>query len=102
MDLQNVFAENLKNYRKQAKLTQEKLAELCDTDYRYIGQLETGRRCPSLEYVERIASALNIAPYQLFYNEKDIFGQGKHKQKMEMVLIERVSQTIRHAIEELH
>ena len=102
MDLQNVFAENLKKYRKQAKLTQEKLAELCDTDYRYIGQIETRRRCPSLEYVERIASALNIAPYQLLYNEEDISGKRDYKQKMETVLIERVSKTIKHAIEELY
>ncbi|MDR0475933.1 MAG: helix-turn-helix domain-containing protein [Treponema sp.] len=52
----------MKKHRKQAKLTQEKLAELCGTDFRYIGQIETGRRCPSLEFIGKIASALNIAP----------------------------------------
>ena len=71
MGIQTVFSENMRKYRKKAKLTQEKLAELCNTDHRYIGQIETGVRCPSLEYVERIAAALKIAPYCLFYTEPD-------------------------------
>jgi len=57
----------MRKYRKEAKLTQEKLAEICSTDHRYIGQIETGARCPSLEYIERIATALNVEPYLLFY-----------------------------------
>ena len=69
MEIQAVFAGNMKKYRKLAKITQERLAELCNTDYRYIGQIETGRRYPSLEFIGKIAIALNIAPYLLFYDE---------------------------------
>ena len=68
MEIQAILSKNLRKYRKEAKLTQEKLAEICGTDHRYIGQIETGTRCPSLEYVERIAAALNIKPYLLFYD----------------------------------
>jgi len=97
MELQAVFAENMKKYRKQAKLTQERLAELCDTDHRYIGQIETGRRCPSLEYVGKIAAALNIAPYRLFYDEATAENEGfmalhrEQKQKVKTMLIENVT-----------
>jgi transcriptional regulator with XRE-family HTH domain len=97
MDIQAVFAENMKKYRKQAKLTQEKLADLCDTDHRYIGQIETGRRCPSLEFAERIAAALNIAPYRLFYNEADFEDENaaalrrEQKEKIKTMLTENVS-----------
>jgi len=97
MEIQAVFAENMKKYRKQAKLTQEKLAELCETDHRYIGQIETGRRCPSLEYVEKIAVALNIAPYRLFYDETNAENEGlmalhrEQKQKIKTMLIENVT-----------
>jgi transcriptional regulator with XRE-family HTH domain len=96
MELQAVFTENMKKYRKQAKLTQEKLAELCDTDHRYIGQIETGRRCPSLEYVGKIAAALNIAPYRLFYDETNAEDEGpalqvEQKQKIKTMLIENVT-----------
>jgi len=68
MKIQTVFSENLRKYRKKAKLTQEKLAEMCDTDHRYIGQIETGSRCPSLDFVDKIAAALNISPSLLFYD----------------------------------
>jgi transcriptional regulator with XRE-family HTH domain len=71
MGLQQVFMTNMKKYRKQAGLTQEKLADFCNTDPCYIRQIEGGRRFPSLTYIERIASALRIAPYRLFYDGSD-------------------------------
>ena len=93
MEILTVFAENMKKYRKQAKMTQERLAELCETDHRYIGQIETGRRCPSLEYVERIALALKIPAYRLFCNETETAGLNKEqKQKIKTMLIENVTQ----------
>ena len=97
MTIQAIFAENMKKYRKKAKLTQEKLAEICNTDFRYIGQIETGNRCPSLDFVEKIASALNIAPYCLFYDDGDM-ADGEHsvlqkekKQKIKALLFEDFS-----------
>jgi transcriptional regulator with XRE-family HTH domain len=97
MEIQVVFAKNMKKYRKQAKITQEKLAELCNTDHRYIGQIETGHRCPSLEFVGKIAAALNIAPYRLFYDESHtenewfLAQQNEQKQKIKMLLVENVN-----------
>jgi transcriptional regulator with XRE-family HTH domain len=102
MALQDTFTANMRKYRKKAKLTQEKLAEICDTDPCYIGQIETGRRFPSLPYIERIAGALNIAPYLLFYNEEetkigmDIIIEEKRR-NLEKALIEKVSHGI-HAV----
>ena len=97
MALQRVFMTNMKNRRKQAGLTQEKLAELCNTDPCYIRQIETGRRFPSVAYIERIAAALNIAPYRLFYDETDTENDGltalhsEQKQKIKTMLIDNVS-----------
>ena len=71
MTLQQVFMANMKKYRKQLGFTQEKLAELCNTDPCYIRQIEIGRRFPSITYIENIAKALNIAPYWLFYDETE-------------------------------
>lgn len=66
MDLQDVFISNLKRFRKEQYITQEKLAELCNTDTSYIGQIETRRRFPSLSFIEKIAVSLNIPAYLLF------------------------------------
>jgi transcriptional regulator with XRE-family HTH domain len=71
MALQEIFRINMKKHRKLAGFTQEKLAELCETDASYIRQIELGRRFPSVSYIEKIAAALNIAPYLLFYDESD-------------------------------
>jgi len=100
MGIQAVFSKNMKKYRKKAKLTQEKLAELCNTDHRYIGQIETGVHCPSLEYVERIANALQIAPFCLFYDEFDkeneefiaLTKEQKLKRRLKILLFENFTQ----------
>jgi len=98
MKIQVIFSQNMRKYRKKANLTQEKLAEMCETDHRYIGQIETGARCPSLEYVERIATALNVAPYLLFYDESNNENNElmalsiEQRQKMKAMLFENFSQ----------
>ena len=45
-----------------------KLAEHCNTAPSYIGQIEAGRRFPSMEMIEKMASILMIEPYHFFKN----------------------------------
>jgi len=100
MGLQQVFMANLRRYRKQLGFTQEKLAEMCSTDPCYIRQIEIGRRFPSLRYIERIANALSVAPYRLFYDEKNpesdealsITITAEHKEKIKSMLINNVNE----------
>ena len=54
-------SERLKKARLQKNLTQEALAERCDSSERYIRDLENGRKAhPSAEMLYRIASTLEI------------------------------------------
>ena len=46
-----------------------KLAELCDTAPSYIGEIEIGRRFPSIKLIEKIAKVLNVEPYRFFIND---------------------------------
>jgi transcriptional regulator with XRE-family HTH domain len=69
MTLQQTFISNLKKFRKKRKISQMVLAELCDTSGNYIGEIEMGRRIPSFEKIEKIASALRISSYELFIQE---------------------------------
>ena len=48
-----------------------KLAEYCDTATSYIGDIEIGRRFPSMEMIEKIANVLRIEPYHFFKDPKD-------------------------------
>ena len=60
-----IFAKNLKLYRNQKGISQEKLAELAGLHRTYISAVERERRNISLENIERIAKALEIEPYLL-------------------------------------
>jgi len=69
MDLSRLFIHNLKKWRKLAGLSQKKLAEKCGTGYSYMRQIESGVGHPSFALLTKIAEALEIEPYKLFYNE---------------------------------
>lgn len=66
MGIRHTFIQNLKFYRKQAGLTQEKLAEKIGMSIAYIGDMEARERFPSAETIDKIADALNVRPSILF------------------------------------
>ena len=45
------------------------LAELCDISPNYVGQIEIGRRFPSLKLIEKISHVLEVEPYRFFISE---------------------------------
>jgi transcriptional regulator with XRE-family HTH domain len=53
-------------YRKNLGLSQSKLADRVDSATNYIGMIETAKKFPSPEMIERIAEALQIDTLQLF------------------------------------
>lgn len=60
---------NILHYRKEQRLTQEQLADLCGTDgisRNHIQRIETGAAGCSVDTLIEIAKALNIPLYKLF------------------------------------
>ena len=49
-----------------------KLAEHCGTSPSYIGEIETGRKFPSTEMIEKIAGVLRIEAYHLFVDRRGV------------------------------
>ena len=47
------------------------LAEYCETATSYIGDIEIGRRFPSMELIEKMANVLKIEPYHFFRELKE-------------------------------
>mgnify|MGYP003565537834 CR=1 FL=1 len=70
-DLQKTFIKNMKTARNDLSYSQEKLAELCSLSSSFIGEIEIGRRFPSIGNIEKIAGALKLKPYQLFLTDTD-------------------------------
>jgi len=65
MELIQVFGITLSQLRKEAGLSQEKLAELAGYDRTYISLIERGLRRPTIAALFNLAKPLGIAPYQL-------------------------------------
>jgi transcriptional regulator with XRE-family HTH domain len=70
MTLKQIFVQNLKDFRKKEGFSQMKFAEFCDTTTSYIGHIETGRKFPSMDLIEKMAKTLKIEPYHFFINRK--------------------------------
>lgn len=66
MSLECTVIDNIKRIRKEKGITQEELAEACNTATSYIGLMEIYKNVPKLSTIERIATALNVEPEILF------------------------------------
>jgi transcriptional regulator with XRE-family HTH domain len=64
--LKSVLAFNMKARRQILGITQAQLAEKVNTSTNYIALIETEKRFPHSEMLERIAVALEIDPPALF------------------------------------
>ena len=65
-DLRKLLSANMKYYRKKLGISQEKLAEKADITNNYVALIETGKRFPSVEIIERIAAVLEKDTVELF------------------------------------
>lgn len=70
MDILKVFGTNLKRYRREEGLSQERFAELCGLHRTYISGIECCQRNVSLENVQKIADALGIEAYRLLMEKE--------------------------------
>ncbi len=55
------FGKRLREVRKHAGISQEKLAELSTLHRTYVSSVERGKRNISIENIERLALALGVA-----------------------------------------
>jgi transcriptional regulator with XRE-family HTH domain len=72
MYLERLVIDNIKRIRKEKGVSQEKLAEACNTATSYIGLMEIYKNVPKLSTIERIAHALDVDPLE-FFKDKNKF-----------------------------
>jgi len=88
MYLERLVIDNIKRIRKEKGITQEKLAEACDTATSYIGLMEIYKNVPKLSTIERIAGALDIDPLELFKDKNKVPLEQEDKiQKIKSILL---------------
>ena len=69
MSIREVLAQNLKRYRALQGLSQEELAHRADIDRTYISSLERSQYAAGIDVVERLATALDLQPFELLRPE---------------------------------
>jgi transcriptional regulator with XRE-family HTH domain len=63
--LQKALSDNIKKYRKEKGLSQEKLALTSGVDRSYMSEIERCLANPSLDLLLKISNALDIEPSKL-------------------------------------
>jgi len=64
--IREILAKNLRENRGRLNMSQPKLAELANLSTHYIASIETLRKFPTPDVIERLANALGIASHELF------------------------------------
>lgn len=64
-DIAKQFGKNVRKYRIMLKLSQEELAHRAELHRTQITLIESGKRCPRLDTIYKLATALNIKPEEL-------------------------------------
>ena len=70
MDIVKVFGTNLRKYRNELGVSQEKFAEMCGLHRTYISDVERFQRSIALDNVQKIADALGIDTYKSFMEDE--------------------------------
>lgn len=92
------LGRRIRELRKGHGFSQEKLAEAVDVDPRYISRIELGKSLPSLDLLQRIATAVDVDTRELFEFEHfttqplvtraeiDLLLEGTDEQERQMIL----------------
>ena len=66
------IGERIRRFRAEQHLSQEALALSCEIHPAYLGRLERGEKCPTIDTLYRLAKALGIPVYKLIDIDGDM------------------------------
>jgi len=87
--LQRAFGDNVKRYRAISGKSQDEFAYTADISTVYLGELERGEKCPSIEVAYKISTALNITLAQLLD-----FNTGEHIESEAFTKVKDILKTV--------
>ena len=91
-NIREILAKNIKEYRRKHGFSQDKLAELANISSQYLATVETCRKFPTPEVLDRLAEALDIETHELFASTPS---PQIELEKLRQDIIGEVSRTIR-------
>jgi len=99
--LRSVLAFNMKVQRQILGITQAKLAERVNTSTHYVGMIESEKKFPTPEMLERIAAALEIDAPALFSLKSYPVSEAGTFAKFQEQVLNDIAQVIAYRIKEL-
>ena len=92
------MAANLKENRRKLGLTQDGLAEKAGVSTHYIAMIETCKKYPKPDMLEKIAKTLEIEAYKLFIVEPD---PNEPLERLHQKIITDMKQIVDEAVEKV-
>ena len=99
--LRTILALNMKEQRRILGLTQSQLAERVNTSTNYIALIETEKKFPKPEMLERIATALGIDPPCLFATEIRPLAEAETLAKAQKLILGDITNFVSNRIKQL-
>lgn len=92
-NIKTLLGKRIKELRQKRRYTQEKLAEMANIEIPSLSNIENGKNYPNHETLYKLATALNVRPFELFIFE---YYQNSAQMLREMVaLMEKDDELIR-------
>jgi transcriptional regulator with XRE-family HTH domain len=95
--IREILANNIKEHRRRYGFSQDKLAEIAGISSQYLATVETCRKFPTPEVLDRIAEALGIETHELFTSAPT---PQNELEKLRKEIIGEVVKTIKHSFAE--
>src|SRR5215472_3667251 len=84
-----LIGPRLRELREQRNLSQGDITEVIGLPRSYISRIENGHSVPSLETLQRLATALDVPLYRIFYSEGDSPNVGERWQSWDEMAEDR-------------
>lgn len=75
MDMRKLVGKNVRRFRKEAGLTQERMAEKSGFTQQYISDVERGSQNPTVITLYEFAAVLGVLPHELIMADKSRKGR---------------------------
>jgi len=94
MSVKGIFGKNLKYFRKERKLSQEKLSENVEITVKHLSEIERGVVFASANLMEKLAENLNIPIFAFFLTDDCIYYDKIMLTRIEKEIIQNIVYTM--------
>jgi len=81
-----LLGRRIRSLRNTKGWTQQELGERADINYKFLGEIERGMQNPSFNILEKIATALEIPPLELFRFEHEVSNRKEIEKQIVRIL----------------